>query len=250
MKYIATLSLVAAMLLAGCNNRPSVGTAKEEFSKLIDKESGGVVSLQSFEKTNGAKQNILGQDAYSISFEGTVRFGRNGYLSSDFAGMDKFSMVGSRPSELYMMPSTEYFAGAEGRITGDLTFVPTENGWELQGYKLREDSILKNPNPIFGLWKAKSASPGCGRTAIKVDSILITADTVRYYAGYMPIPPIRLGKGPKGTSFQDYFDLGDPDGPPSQANYHRFRATVSDDGTELHLDVPDVQCTLTFSKHR
>ncbi len=130
---IALLILVS--IFCGCSSLPSETDAKNDLKKMIDEQSKGKIELLKFEKTNGVKSNVFGQEFYELEFSFVIEFkeecwksntDRSGYFTN-FWIMAK-GPEGAIENLMYGHPK-QFKKGDKINLTGKMSFEKTENGW-------------------------------------------------------------------------------------------------------------------------
>ena len=113
---------VAAFLSGGCSSTPSESDAKKILESKIAKESGGLIKLVSFTKTNAILSEVQGVKVYTLEYEATIEFleGRWWLFTQGFR-------VSRRESATFA--SARFRAGERRSITGEMEFKKTERGW-------------------------------------------------------------------------------------------------------------------------
>jgi hypothetical protein len=126
--------------LAGCSDTPSSAAARSKLENQIQQQSGGLIKLISFQKTDGVMHEIMGMKAYEMSYAGEVEFLDDCLWSggNNLSGWDGSFSAQRGPAA----PSgglRDFFNLSQGRkaakkgehfrFTGHMDFQKTERGW-------------------------------------------------------------------------------------------------------------------------
>jgi hypothetical protein len=140
MKNKSLLIVALTFALVGCSDTPSASDARAKLESQIQQQSNGIIKLVSFQKTDGAMQEMMGMKIYQMSYSAEVEFLDNCIWS---AGNDLMGWDGSfRAQRNQALPSgalNDFFNASQGvkpakkgdhfRFTGHMEFEKTERGW-------------------------------------------------------------------------------------------------------------------------
>ena len=74
MKIRSLFTIAIAFTLVGCaDSKPSEADARQKLEKQIQEESGGLIKLVSFRKTDGAMPVVMGRN--EVSYTAEIEFG-------------------------------------------------------------------------------------------------------------------------------------------------------------------------------
>lgn len=141
-KIINLFGVIAFIMLISCSKSlPNIDDAEKIIKKKIQLNSESKVKLIDVKKTNGTKMKIKGMDFYNFIFEGTISFDEEGYSAVKEALSPTRGFLFIRKEKPPTWISNSYFEkiekGEKGKITGELYFVNTENGWEEAKIRIR-----------------------------------------------------------------------------------------------------------------
>src|SRR5689334_19887562 len=91
---VITIAIFSIILLAGYSLTPSVFEARKILSKQIEKQSGGVIKLVKFEKSNRQKVVWLGAKTYNMEYDAEIEFLDDCYWGEPACG---FEIVKGKP---------------------------------------------------------------------------------------------------------------------------------------------------------
>jgi hypothetical protein len=129
-----------AIALTSCSNAPSAADARTKLEAQIREQSNSLITLVSFQKTDGAMQEFMGMKGYQMSYAAEVEFNDDCLWSG---GNNLMGWDGSfRAERIDPAPRggvREFFYVSQGlkpakkgerfRFTGHLNFEKTERGW-------------------------------------------------------------------------------------------------------------------------
>ncbi len=121
--------LIISFLLINCSSTPSVNDGQDIVEELIAQQSKGIITLESFEKTNGQEGEMMGVETYLMEFQAQIGFNQNCYWGSPMGG---FETITEKPRGLNMFlfqGKREAKAGSKATVAGTIGFEKTEQGW-------------------------------------------------------------------------------------------------------------------------
>lgn len=150
-----------------------IGVAKAHMEKQIAAESKGAIKLLSFDKQNGVVQEIFGQKMYTLEYSLVIqilkpiwkasadRFLQKDWFWNSFHVRDQ---EGDIYSSTFMENYRRYEQGTMVRITGEMQFEATDNGWRLGGENMFSNgydnkSSLDLSTPVATEGNTKPAPP-------------------------------------------------------------------------------------------
>ncbi len=160
-KALTLIVVVFCLFNATCNTKPSDELAKESFVQLVSKESNGHIQSYGFHKTNGVASEVMGQKMYTYEYSDQLRFNSSCYMEDEVAISIPVTNFNCRekPSGS-AMHSTKFFKGALANISGDLSFIKKENGWELLQNQIKSWEVFNNYSPLVGHWILSESKVG------------------------------------------------------------------------------------------
>jgi hypothetical protein len=119
--------------------------------QAVISQSGGALSLSSFEKTNGYEQDVT--KMYVLEWQAEILFQQEGYKAGDaiIGYWQNFRVLQQQPSALdsLIVGNTIHFnKGARVRLTGDSVLRKTEQGWRIEGLTVKTSQVLAESGPV------------------------------------------------------------------------------------------------------
>lgn len=128
---------VAAFFSGGCSSTPSESDAQRELESKIAKESGGLIKLVSFTKTNAILSEVQGVKVYTLEYEATIEFLEDrSWLHRTYGvvpGIGFFRVIQHKPHGREREKKSVK-AGQRESITGEIKFEKMEKGWRKTSY--------------------------------------------------------------------------------------------------------------------
>lgn len=118
--------------------------AKDYLQKKVTTESKGALNLDSFKKTNGYDQNMMGEEIYVLEWEAEISALQEIWKSQDTEDGTwiNFGVSNKKSNFDWMVKHIEL--GAKIHATGECEFRKTENGW------LVESCSIKSTKEVSG----------------------------------------------------------------------------------------------------
>lgn len=110
--------------------------AEKDLSERIQKESDGRLELISFEKTNAADREFMGQKSYVIEFKAKLRVIEDCFMYVNNSGVGSyfksFTTFEQEPNSIAhpMMRMVKAEKGTEVDFSDVITYAQTEEGWK------------------------------------------------------------------------------------------------------------------------
>lgn len=116
----------------------------------VTSESAGAFSLASFRKTNGYEERLTG--AYNLEWQADISVEQDIWKAGNgFVGyFESFHVMAREPGPLDSigMSPKHFNKGTRIRLTGDSTFRKTEQGWRLEGLKIKGAQVVAESDPV------------------------------------------------------------------------------------------------------
>jgi hypothetical protein len=131
MKIRSLLTIVIAFTLIGCaDSKPSEADARQKLERQIQEESGGLIKLVSFRKTDGAGHGIMGKNEVNytaeIEFRDDLFWG--GCKQSEGCNFHANSIAPAQMAGL-ILTGQQQKKGDRFTFSGTLALEKTESGW-------------------------------------------------------------------------------------------------------------------------
>lgn len=132
-----TFSLcAAALLLVGCNSSSPVPGASEGrriIEERIKKEANGLITLVSFEKTNGMETDVMGVKGYKLEYKAVLAFSDDCTWGGNALGWDGSFTARRGRRQLGVLDGLAFNnngkKGENYAFTSSLELQRTERGW-------------------------------------------------------------------------------------------------------------------------
>jgi len=137
MKNIKVLLVLISLALGSCGTGEETQiseVAQKLLEQKINEASEGKVTLKSFEKVNGIKREIFGQQIYEFEYKVEIEMVTDVEITSNISGY--FWQTFSIGTFWRTPPFTKdkfYGKGSVVEITGTLHLEKTDNGWRTEG---------------------------------------------------------------------------------------------------------------------
>ncbi len=163
-RFLFVQLIVFCGLLAGCSSSPSSGDGERVIQARIKQESEGRVKLTKFEKTNGAKGELIGLTIYTLEFEAEIEFTEKcNWLTGMFGQELSFrtSKLVAAPASGFSWnkflddsqnPGTAVAKGQRVQLSGVVRFTKKEKGWSVDSMQ------LSNAKPMSGSTESMSSA--------------------------------------------------------------------------------------------
>ena len=127
---ILTIACIG-MVFSGCSlSDPSASDAQRVFENKIRNEAQGRIRLVSFQKTNGQKRQMFGENVYHLEFQAEIEFTQN---CKWVKNADNTLSLRTTPPPSNALFDTDIGpvvqAGQRQIINGSFDFEKTEQGW-------------------------------------------------------------------------------------------------------------------------
>lgn len=115
-----------------------IAMAQADFEQHVAK-SQGTIKLESFTKTNGYDQEIMGMKIYVLEWEATLSVEETIYKSGDgiMGYWHNFYVMKSAGEQNSFFPGKRFDAGTKVTLNGTYMFQKKENGWEAGNYEIK-----------------------------------------------------------------------------------------------------------------
>ncbi len=125
-----------------CKQLDERASAVHDYLQMeIASASQGAFRLDSFEKTNGYEQNLMGMNYYVIEWQGVVSVQMECW--QDGGTLERFSVLKQVKQSPYQSNLLiHYPQGATIHYVGDCQLLKTENGWRVENTHVKKRSIL------------------------------------------------------------------------------------------------------------
>jgi len=130
-KGVGIMVILLPLIIMGCSSLPDEKDAKKDLEFKINKESNGKIELIAFEKTNGLKHVVFGQELYEIEFNATIEFKEDAYKSYNLDGVEYTNFYVSEKGKGVLANYMEKLIekGQKVNLTGSMDYEKTEKGW-------------------------------------------------------------------------------------------------------------------------
>lgn len=130
-KGVGMMVILLPLIFMGCSSLPGEKDAKKDLESKINEESNGKIELIAFEKTNGLKQVVFGQELYEIEFNATIEFKEDAYKSYNLDGVEYTNFYVSEKGKGVLANYMEKLIkkGQKVNLTGSMDYEKTEKGW-------------------------------------------------------------------------------------------------------------------------
>jgi hypothetical protein len=115
-------------LLFSCSTNPSGA----DGTKALESRYKNLVKVVSFKETNAQEGELLGVKIYSMKYEAEIEF-TDDVLVKNMMG--EISISKGKPGDgsfVAFMGGKPFKKGTKTKITGELTFSKTKNGWQIE----------------------------------------------------------------------------------------------------------------------
>ena len=131
MKIRSLFTIAIAFTLVGCaDSKPSEADARQKLEKQIQEESGGLIKLVSFRKTDGAGHGIMGKN--EVNYTAEIEFGDDlfwgGCKQSEGCNFRANSIAPAQMAGL-VLTGQQQKKGDRFTFSGTLALEKTESGW-------------------------------------------------------------------------------------------------------------------------
>lgn len=151
---IAIFLIAAAFSCSDKNSPPSPEFAEKIITEFIRDESDGLLTVESFEKTNGVMREMFGQKIYVMNYSTTTKSVEDCY---SFHGHNLSMNTGPAPENPYPdlfpkgNPNVALFPkGTVTKIDDEIRFQKTEKGWtystSLGGWRIKGNTWEDSPS--------------------------------------------------------------------------------------------------------
>ena len=131
MKIRSLFTIAIAFTLVGCaDSKPSEADARQKLEKQIQEESGGLIKLVSFRKTDGAMPAVMGRN--EVSYTAEIEFGDDlfwaGCKQSEGCNFHANSIAAAQMAGL-ILNGQQQKKGDRFTFSGTLSLEKTDGGW-------------------------------------------------------------------------------------------------------------------------
>jgi hypothetical protein len=142
--------LAIAVSLISCSSIVSderQGIVQQKLTDKLHRESKGVLTLESFTKTNGTEQEQFGVKMYKMEFKAVITPTSFCIVPGNpFQGyLHTFHVVLKEPTDGWgkneLLNAKRVQAGQKIQLTGTATLVQRENGWESDDIEIKSYSF-------------------------------------------------------------------------------------------------------------
>jgi hypothetical protein len=137
--YFALFLMLSAVFGCSPSSPPSPADALNLLEKQIQSQSGGIIKLVSFSKTDGIAKEIDGTKCYEMKYNAEIEFTQDCYWgpmnytgtwTGDFFASDIASLP--KKYEGHAKNMERVTKGKKIKLASSLDFQKTEKGWGLQ----------------------------------------------------------------------------------------------------------------------
>jgi len=128
-KKIILISILSIVLL-GCSSDP-FPVGKKNFEDKITKASQNKLKLVSFEKVDGIKREMYGQQFYELEYKAVIEFVQSGWKDDGWL-TGGYAVLDNQPTgwDAWNHQYKYHEKGSQMTISGKMNFAKTENGWK------------------------------------------------------------------------------------------------------------------------
>ena len=144
-RNVYTALLLSMVFICSCGVTDDRESKAHDFlQQKITEESKGFIKLNSFKKTNGYDQNILGEETYVLEWLAEVSIEQKFWKEKNWNNDTNWKDFVVYPkSKLDMLDMTQNsFDPGTVEVTGESDFRKTENGWRNESYSIKSTKVI------------------------------------------------------------------------------------------------------------
>lgn len=125
-------------MLSGCAGTPSASRASDFLQSKCERESGGLLSIEEFHKTDGRESVVMGVKFYSMAFEADVKFHEDArWFAEGVFAFNSFKAAKSQNGVMQMNFGVERQTDQVTPIVGTLVYAKSERGWNIDSLEMK-----------------------------------------------------------------------------------------------------------------